>query len=585
MPLPTPRPSRSTGTVAIGDGDRWPTCPRNRRAVFASTIAPTSSVLASSSTRCWRDSRRSGAPPPATRSTPSCMTNRRNCRGPIRRFRRSSASSATASRNNLTSDFRTSGICSSIWTTAPPATAEPSRAARHRRSRRAMLAAAGLVALAAAAAIGAVVAAGAASGVRRHRRLIAFCQMTDFVGLEEFPSISPDGNMVAFTAAQGGRRQVFIRFLNGGPARPVTSDDADHQLPRWLPDGSSLVYFSPAAPGEVQGAIYKIPTLGGSSQRVIASIGGGDVSRTGRLACFRLGERTHSTGHVHSRRLGCPSELRLSRRGTTGIRGGPPTTSGSRFRRATASAGTSTRCRPAAATPVNLTNDNRFIEGLTWLPDSSGIVLRLEPRQHRSRICLRWRCGRCRWTAGGRRGNSRRPKRRTSNPTCTRPASCPPPGCRCGSTSGGTRSTASRATIVRPRPAGHASDRTGVDADRRAGRRADCLSLRQRRPLQYLGDVGRRGHHARSPFENDPSGGRRYPDLVTGRTMDCVRVVQRQRPIRLRRLAGQAGWQRTAPARDQRPGRRLVTERRRHLLRGDRVQRHEEGRGERRRAR
>ena len=47
--------------------------------------------------------------------------------------------------------------------------------------------------------------------------------MTDIVGLEEFPSISPDGNMVAFTAAQSGRRQVFIRFLKGGPARPVTS--------------------------------------------------------------------------------------------------------------------------------------------------------------------------------------------------------------------------------------------------------------------------------------------------------------------------------------------------------------------------
>ena len=49
-----------------------------------------------------------------------------------------------------------------------------------------------------------------------------------------------------------------------------------------------MIYFSPAGPGEVQGAIYRIPALGGSPQRVIDSIGGGDVSRDGRLVCFRL---------------------------------------------------------------------------------------------------------------------------------------------------------------------------------------------------------------------------------------------------------------------------------------------------------
>ena len=136
----------------------------------------------------------------------------------------------------------------------------------------------------------------------------------------------------------------------------------------------------------------------------------------------------------------------------------------------------------------------------------------------------------------------------------------------------------------RPRPAGDAPDRTGLDADRRAGRRADCLSLRQRRPLQHLGDVEPGAHHARSRSKTIPAVADRYPDLVTGRAVDCVRIVQRQRPIRLRHLAGQAGWQRTAPARFQGSGRRLVTERRRHLLRGDRVQCHEEGRGGRWRA-
>ena len=242
----------------------------------------------------------------------------------------------------------------------------------HRRSRRAILAAAGLVALAAAVAIGVMVSPllrPAPASPAIHRVL----PMTDIVGLEEFPSISPDGNMVAFTAAQSGRRQVFIRFLKGGPARPVTSDDADHQGPRWLFDGSALVYFSPAAPGEVQGAIYKIPTLGGSSQRLIASIGGGDVSRSGRLACFRLeGERiqlvtsaldgsdirqvaTLQTRHYRYPRWS-PDNKWIAFQAGDGFRW-------------------DIYYVPAGGgTPVNLTNDDRFIEGLTWLPDSSGIV-------------------------------------------------------------------------------------------------------------------------------------------------------------------------------------------------------------------
>jgi Tol biopolymer transport system component/tRNA A-37 threonylcarbamoyl transferase component Bud32 len=246
-------------------------------------------------------------------------------------------------------------------------------AASQGRRRRALRAGAGFVALAAAAAIGAVAARGlfpSASSTAAHR----VRPMTDLVGLEEFPSISPDGNMVAFTAAQGGRRQVFIRFVNGGPATPVTSDDADHQLPRWLPDGSSLLYFSPAAPGEVQGAIYRIPTLGGSFQRVIASIGGGDVNSTGRLACFRLeneqiqlvtstleGGDVQQVATLETRHYGYPRWSPDNK--WIAFQAGD----GFRWNLYVVSA-------RDGSTPVALTDDNRFISGLTWLPDSSGLV-------------------------------------------------------------------------------------------------------------------------------------------------------------------------------------------------------------------
>jgi Tol biopolymer transport system component len=243
---------------------------------------------------------------------------------------------------------------------------------RRQRQRRAIVIGTGLVGLAAAAALGGLVVTRVVSPppIAPHRVL----RMTSFVGLEENSSISPDGQMVAFTAPQAGRRQVFIQHVKGGPPLPVTTDDADHQLPRWLPDGSSLVYFAPAAPGDVQGAIYRIPMLGGSAQRVTASIGGGDVSRSGRLACFRLeNERiqlvtsaldgsqvqvvtTLETRHYRYPRWS-PDDRWIAYQAGDGFR----------WSVHVVSVGGGTM-------PVPLTNDNRFVAGLTWLPDASGLV-------------------------------------------------------------------------------------------------------------------------------------------------------------------------------------------------------------------
>ena len=125
-----------------------------------------------------------------------------------------------------------------------------------------------------------------APGVPQQRRL------SDLVGLEETPALSPDGRSVAFTAGVNGKRQIFVQHLaGGGEPLPITADDADHQFPRWTPDSSSLVYFSPATPGERQGTLFVIPALRGEARRVASSMGAADVrARDGRLTYFRLSE-------------------------------------------------------------------------------------------------------------------------------------------------------------------------------------------------------------------------------------------------------------------------------------------------------
>src|SRR4029079_2465210 len=119
-------------------------------------------------------------------------------------------------------------------------------------------------------------------------------RLTDAAGLEEFPALSPDGRSVAFAAGVDGRRQIFVRLIASGAPLPITHDQVDHQFPRWSPDSSAIVYFSPAAPGEMRGTLWEVSALGGVARRLADSLGGGaDVGpAAGRLAYFRLADGT-----------------------------------------------------------------------------------------------------------------------------------------------------------------------------------------------------------------------------------------------------------------------------------------------------
>jgi hypothetical protein len=168
-------------------------------------------------------------------------------------------------------------------------TQSPATRGRRQVSRRTIVAGVAGLALVAAAAIG-YVARGAFAPAATAGSIPSVRAITDFFGLEESSALSPKGGSVVFTAQQAGRRHIFVRLLSGrGEPLRLTNDDADHQQPRWLTDESAILYFTPAAPGEVQGTIYSIPALGGAPPRsVIASIDAGDVGSNRRVAFFRL---------------------------------------------------------------------------------------------------------------------------------------------------------------------------------------------------------------------------------------------------------------------------------------------------------
>jgi eukaryotic-like serine/threonine-protein kinase len=201
--------------------------------------------------------------------------------------------------------------------------------------------------------------------------------MTDIVGLEESPAVSPDGKQVAFTAGTLGKRQILVKSITGSQPRPVTSSDVDHQSPRWSPDQNWIVYFSRAAPDEAQGTVWKIPADGGAAVPVMPSLGSVDISTTGRVAGFRLQNERIELVSAGLDGSDLQTIATLPTRYHRGPRWSPDGKriafqSGDGFRWdvwyvSTAAAG-------STGQPIQLTRDNGPINGLDWLPDGSGIV-------------------------------------------------------------------------------------------------------------------------------------------------------------------------------------------------------------------
>jgi eukaryotic-like serine/threonine-protein kinase len=119
-----------------------------------------------------------------------------------------------------------------------------------------------------------------------NRKPVTLRRLTDFVGMEEFPALSPDGKSVAFTADMGGRRQVWVRLLSAGAPLQVTHDDADHQSPRWSADSSSLIYFSPSPEANGQGQVWEVPALGGTARPIVSSLIPADFSHQGKQIAY-----------------------------------------------------------------------------------------------------------------------------------------------------------------------------------------------------------------------------------------------------------------------------------------------------------
>jgi WD40-like Beta Propeller Repeat len=80
-------------------------------------------------------------------------------------------------------------------------------------------------------------------------------------GSRRWPSVSPDGRLVAFVREAAGTPQVWVRNLGGGNPIQITFGDLPAVRPRWSAQGDRIIY---SARG---GGIRSVAPRGGNPSR------------------------------------------------------------------------------------------------------------------------------------------------------------------------------------------------------------------------------------------------------------------------------------------------------------------------------
>jgi Tol biopolymer transport system component len=115
-----------------------------------------------------------------------------------------------------------------------------------------------------------------------------------FSGRDASPTVSPDGQMVAFVSDRDGQGRIWLKQLKGGGEAPLT--EGEDLAPRFSPDGSSVLF------GRLEGntaAIYRTALVGGQARRLVENAFEADWSPDGtRLVLVRLDPEDPTASHV-----------------------------------------------------------------------------------------------------------------------------------------------------------------------------------------------------------------------------------------------------------------------------------------------
>jgi tricorn protease len=142
-------------------------------------------------------------------------------------------------------------------------------------------------------------------------------RLTSVPGAASFPTFSPDGKRLAFTARDDGPAEAYVMDAEGGEAKRVTWLGSTTATVGWRPDGSALLVASDAGqPFRGYMHLHAVPASGGPAERIPFG--------PARAIAFEPGGK----GVVIARNQGDPARWKRYRGGTAGTLWADPAGSG-----------------------------------------------------------------------------------------------------------------------------------------------------------------------------------------------------------------------------------------------------------------